>query len=125
MLIIEDLGDYLELNGVGVLGENMFLGIEREEPPSQVIVRGTGGYILPSQTKETKPTFQIFVRDVNYEVGYEKIWGIFNLINNNPIVESNGRKMIIKPMQPPFPLGENERNQSLFVFNIYIITSIE
>ena len=124
MLIIEDFGDYLESCGVGTLGEDMFLGIEREEPASQIIVRGTGGYILPSQTKETKPTFQIFVRDVNYEVGYKKVWEIFNLVNDNPIVISNGRKMIIKPMQPPYPLGENEKNQSLFVFNIYIITSI-
>ena len=81
MLIIEDFGDYLESCGVGTLGEDMFLGIEREEPASQIIVRGTGGYILPSQTKETKPTFQIFVRDVNYEVGYKKIWELFNLIN--------------------------------------------
>lgn len=124
MLIIEDFGDYLESCGVGTLGEDMFLGIEREEPASQIIIRGTGGYILPSQTKETKPTFQIFIRDVNYEVGYKKIWELFNLINENPIVISNGRKMIIKPMQPPYPLGENEKNQSLFVFNIYIITSI-
>lgn len=125
MLVLEDLGELLQTEGYGTLGEDMFLGITRDEPDSQLVIVATGGYMLSSQLNDTKPTFQILVRDVSYGVGYQKIFNIFKYFNDsNHKTSPSGRKMIIKPIQPPFSLGEDLNKRSMFVFNISVVTSL-
>ena len=124
MFILEEIGNYLESNGIGTQATNIFLGVMREKPSNQVTVVPTGGYILNPKLSTSKDTFQFLVRDISFNEGYTKIYNIFNLFSEGrTLVSSEGRKMLITPMQPPFSLGVDENICSLFAFNIVVVTS--
>jgi hypothetical protein len=124
-LVFDDLGEYLQQYGVGILGKDIIIGSIRKDIDNLVVITPTGGYTQSQRIKDIKPTFQIYVRDVSFIGGYTKINAIFNLLDRGDkelIVSPRGRSMLIKAMQPPIHLGKDEANRDEFVFNIRIIT---
>ena len=125
-MIIDDVGEFLQEKGIAILGKDMFLGEQREEPNNQVSITPTGGYILKKRIKDVKPSFQILVRDVSFIGGYKKIHEVFNLLDDGErktsVVPPSGRKMIVTAMQPPFYMSKDENNRHEFAFNIYVLT---
>ena len=126
-MLIDDIGEFLQEQGVAVLGEDMFLGEKREEPSNLITIFPTGGFPQNLRIKDTKYTFQILVRSVSFISGYEKINNIFNLLDDGEqklaVIPPSERKMIVKAMQPPFYLSKDENNRHEFAFNVSVLTS--
>jgi hypothetical protein len=124
-MVFDDIGEYLESNGIGKLAVDIIIGTNKKDIDNLVVIIPTGGYPQMQRIKDIKPTFQIYVRDVSFISGYTRINKIFNLLdkgNKQLIVSPRGRDMLIKAMQPPMSLGKDESNRDEFVFNIRVIT---
>lgn len=126
-MLIDDIGEFLQSKGIAILGDDMFLGEQREVPNNLVTIFPTGGYAMELRIKDIKPTFQILIRDVSFIGGYTKINEVFNLLDDgeqkNKVVPPSGRQMIVRAMQPPYYLSKDESNRHEFAFNIVVLTS--
>lgn len=66
-----DIADYLELQGFGTVGTDIFANLEPNKPNSTVCVHDTTGLqALVIQDNLRQPGIQIRVRGVDYEVAY-------------------------------------------------------
>jgi len=75
------IADYLELNGVGTQGADLFVMQLPETPQTGTVVAMTGGPIVPADPTR-RITFQIQHRNPSAEEGLRKTQGINNLLNN-------------------------------------------
>jgi len=124
-MLLEDIGGYLEQNGIGVLGTDIFLGQLPPSPDNVVVLYPTGGFAQDLPLPDVKMTAQVLVRDKSYQAGYERIWRIFNLLDGGErrfLQAPSGRKMVAQAMQPPFFLQRDENNRFIFVFNVAVWT---
>ncbi|MCL6611179.1 MAG: minor capsid protein [Peptococcaceae bacterium] len=124
-MLIRDIAQILQTNGIGALGVDIFLGQLPASPDNAVVLYPTGGFAQDLPLPDVKMTAQVLVRDKSYQAGYERIWRIFNLLDGGEsrfIEAPSGRKMVAQAMQPPFFLERDENGRSVFVFNVSIIT---
>lgn len=75
---IDDVADFLEDQGIGTVGTNLFIGrtIDSDDSslPNNIVVLYETGGIEPSHYIPTKnPTFQVYVRNTDYALGRAKI----------------------------------------------------
>lgn len=125
-MLIRDIAQILQANDIGTLGTDIFLGQLLASPDDMVVLYPTGGFVQSLSLPDVRMTVQVLVRDKSYQVGYERIWCIFNLLDGgeNRFLEAlSGRKMVVQAMQPPFFLERDKNNRSIFVFNIAVTTS--
>lgn len=72
-LLIDDIGQDLHNQAIGVLGTTLFKTYLPESPDAALAVLDTGG-IAPSVDLPIKePTFQIFIRSTSYALGRAKL----------------------------------------------------
>jgi len=124
-VLIKDIAQILQTNGIGALGVDIFLGQLPASPDNVVVLYPTGGFAQDLPLPDVKMTAQVLVRDKSYQTGYERIWRIFNLLDGGSkrfIQSPSGRKMVAQAMQPPLFLERDENNRSIFVFNLAVVT---
>lgn len=124
-MLIRDIAQVLQANGIGTLGTDIFLGHLPASPDNVVVLYPTGGFAQDLPLPDVKMTAQVLVRDKSYQAGYERIWRIFNLLDGGEkrfLQAPSGRKMVAQAMQPPFFLERDENSRSVFVFNLSIWT---
>lgn len=81
-IIIDDIADYLEDQGVGTVGTNIFVGEQPNDPANCVTVIDTGGMRPDIDLPTKKPTFQVLVRNTEYSAGAAKLLAIRNILHN-------------------------------------------
>lgn len=123
-MLIRDIALHLEANGLGTLNSDLFLADSPEEPGAMVTIYGTGGHPQDEPLSDVRPTVQIRTRADGHEAAEAKAWAVFNLLSiPGKAVIANGRKMIIRPMQPPTFLERDASRRVVFVFNLEIHTT--
>lgn len=73
MSFLYDLATYLQTNGVGTLGTNLFYSYMPQSPDSCVAVLDGNGPAPDGYLPTQKPGIQIVVRSVDYETGTTKV----------------------------------------------------
>ena len=73
MILINDVADYLEDIGIGTVATNIFCGYLPESPDTSISVLDTGGTTPDPYIPTKEPTFQVFIRDVDYALGKAKL----------------------------------------------------
>lgn len=124
-MLIRDIAEYLQANGVGSIGTNIFLGTRPDSPDNVVCLFPTGGFAQNLALDDVRMTVQVLVRDKSYPTCYNRIWQVFNLLDktqNRLITAPSGRKMVVRAMQPPFLLERDANNRVVFVFNAAVWT---
>jgi hypothetical protein len=74
MSLIDDVADYLEDNGIGVVASSLFVSYLPESPDTCYAIFDTGGFAPDGEiVGMSNPTFQITVRDVSFGSGRNKL----------------------------------------------------
>ena len=123
-MLIQDIATYLQTNNLGTMGTNLFLGTEPDLPDSATTLYDTGGNPAEMRLSDLRRTVQIRVRDMSYSSGETRIWAIYNLLDtpDSRFIVMNGRKTVVRAMQPPVMITRDQNNRCIFVFNIQCVT---
>ncbi|WP_027309358.1 minor capsid protein [Caloramator sp. ALD01] len=121
-MLLDEIGSYLEQKGIGEVGEDVFFAQIPENPDNLIAIFETGGYepeLLFDKAIEY-PTFQIWVRGLDYEVTRNRVQSIFELLHGNTEIYP-----LIEAMQSPTCLGLDENNRWEFSVNFKITKLLE
>lgn len=120
-MFLNEIGSYLEQKGIGVVGNDIFFAQVPENPDDIIAIFETGGFepeLLFDKVIEY-PTFQIWVRGLDYETARSKIQAIFELLSGNTEIYP-----LIHAMQSPVSLGQDEQNRWEFSCNFKVIKEV-
>lgn len=119
-ILINDVADYLEAQGVGTVATNLFCGYLPESPATCISVLDTGG-VQPDRYLPTKdPTFQVFIRAVDYPTGKAKLDLVRAKLHqkaNINLVTNQTYFYYIMAMSEGGHLGKDELGRDLFSIN--------
>lgn len=122
-MLLDDIGAFLQAEGLGTLGEDFFLSTSPDTPDTAIVVREYGGeapvmvHNTPGVAYEL-PRFQVACRAVDYEtarLAAERCYRALARVANQQI--GGARYLSIAPLQPPFPIGPDESGREIVVFN--------
>lgn len=68
-ILINDVADYLEDRGVGTVATDIFCGFLPSSPNTCMAVLDTGGLRPEPYIPTKEPTFQVFIRSIDYLTG--------------------------------------------------------
>lgn len=137
-ILLEKLGEYLQQQGIGVLGRDIFLNYIVDTPDDAVFLIDTGGFppdftgdiINPNTQIYTRvgnqcgmlnPTVQIRVRSVDIQNAYSKAYQIFNLLHGKTFWDLDGMVHILvcNALQNPFWIGRDDKGRDEISCNYY------
>jgi len=118
-MLLSEITQLLELNGIGVRGTDLFAGeIPAHAPPTVIGLLETGGgppqFVHNQNQRLTEaPSFQVLVRSVDYETARQKCEAIVRALTLRNQILSGVRYLSILPVQSPIDLGRdgNERHK--------------
>ncbi len=123
-MLLDEIGNLLENNGIGIQGSSIFLGDMPGEGPDPLIA--VYEYIgMPIERTHTskydKSRVQFQVRSLDYSVGKQKIMDVFFVIENvvNRVLDGT-MYYRIEPIQAPTFLSRDEENRIIFIFNAQV-----
>ncbi len=120
MNILQQVINYLEDQGVGTVGTDLFYSKMSDNPVSQIVAFATGGLSPDRYLKSADPTFQILVRNKTYEDGQGKIDDIVNALHqkaNLELVTGEDYFYFIFLIQEPTHLMRDEKGRHLWSLN--------
>lgn len=129
MEFIHEILSYLETNGVGEIGTDLFRGTLPDEPDNCIMVIATGGEApstyLPIRTR----SIQITTRGASYEWAEDKIKDIYYFLHHlgdeaSFVLSGGSDIMDVRAMQEPTNIGKDESNRSIFTCNFLIKTRV-
>ena len=123
-ILLEEIGNYLQGENIGILSDSIFLGELPNEPDNCIAI-----YEYAGQPPEfgygveiDKPGLQIRVRNISYPDGRQKIQDIQNVLHKcRNITLSGTHYTSIFAIQGITPLGQDGNNRIEFVQNFKII----
>jgi len=116
----EEVAYYLQNQGLGTVGQNIFVSFIPDSPDSLICVIDSGGYPSDVYAPIDNPTIQIRVRDVNYPACHDKAWTIYDLFNRNIEYYLGSLRILYSyVMQTPVYIGRDTKQREEFSLNIY------
>ena len=73
MIFIEQIAEYLQDQGIGTIATNLFIGNMPDSPDACVAVINSGGVEPSIDIPDKRPTFQVLIRNTDYEAGEVKL----------------------------------------------------
>ena len=73
MIFIEQVATYLQAQGIGTIASTIFIGNMPDTPDNCIAVINTGGVAPSHYIPDHRPTFQILIRNTDYEAGELKL----------------------------------------------------
>lgn len=126
-MLLMDIAQFLNDEGIGVFdvsapAGNIFVGTYPADPNVIIALFDTGGPAddVNKGFTDVRRTFQVMVRDVTYQGANDLSWSINALLKD--YLETNGRKLIIKAMNPPTPIGQDNHLRYEFTSNYFAWT---
>ena len=120
-MLLDDIADYLETQGIGTVGVDIFKGEMSDEPSNCVAIERYAGK-PPDTLGYEYPGLQVRVRNTSRPDAEAKIKSIESLLHCLSNITLNGtRYLSLFAQQGPVPLGRDESNRIDLVQN-YIIT---
>lgn len=80
--IVNDIADYLEDEGLGTVGTDIFVGMQPNTPVDCITVFDTGGAKPPIDIPTKRPTFEVLVRASVFATGKNTLDTIRGLLHN-------------------------------------------
>ena len=120
MSLISEVAEYLEDQGVGTVGTDIFVGYLPESVVPSLAVIDTGG-LQPDRYLPTKePTFQIYIRSATYSSGKAKLDAVRDALHkqvNTTLVSAGEYIYFIFAISEGGHLGRNPAGQDEFSMN--------
>ncbi len=115
--MLKEIGTYLQSQGIGTLGTDLFLGLMPDQPDNCIALFEYAGSPPDLHWNGEYPGLQVRVRNKSYGTGREKIQRIYELLHglHNQIL-SGTRYLLIKARGSPEVLKRDTNNRiELFV----------
>ena len=130
MTVLEDLGQYLQNNGIGTQATDMFLAEMPTTPNNLVSIMDTGGPTSSTHEPTRQFTFQIIVRNTDYATAMNKANAIRALLHTNDLTKKSEYDLVSggthimtgKAIQEPYNLGQDEAQRYQIVTNYNFLT---
>lgn len=121
---VDNLGDYLQAQGVGTLASDLFLGGFPLDGQGVALV-DTGGTPMVRARGDYMQTVQVLCRHTAQPTARAKAWEVWDLLNGTGKLQigSSGSADVIfdcKAVQPPISLGQDERQRWTFACNYQV-----
>jgi hypothetical protein len=124
-MILQELGLYLQQNGHGTLGTDLFIGQVPNTPATMIALLQTGGE-PPGRTHDTKggvayehPTLAVWSRDTTPAAALTTAYSVRNTLEEIRNVSLNGSRYVaVEAMQEPFILRLDGSENVIAAFNI-------
>lgn len=112
---------------IGVPGETLFLGGWQAHTGPAVLLVETGGTATAGVLRSAYTTCQAVCRADSYEDARNKVWSIYNLLNDRPPpwVCGSTKVMESKAIQSPFFIGLDGQKRAQFSVNFRFLLAIE
>ena len=129
-MLLDEIGNYLQINGVGTLGTDLFTGLLPDAPDAAVAIIEYGG-TAPTHTlgggtaKYEQPRVQVVARATTYSAARSKIETIYKLLQavSNASL-SSVRYLSIEAVQSPFLLTRDENARAVLACNFQIVKEL-
>lgn len=119
-IIIDDIADFLEDEGIGTVGTNIFVGQQPDSPANCITVIDTGGQRPDIDLPTKRPTFQVLVRNTDYALGAAKLLEVRNALHNNynaTLVENGNYFYSINAITEGGHIGKDDIGNDEFSIN--------
>lgn len=118
MSVLSDLADYLEDNGLGTVGTDIFYSYAPGTVAPGIFVLDDSGLQPGKYVPTKKPGFQVFIRAVDYDTGNTKLESVRSLLHNvrNTLVGSTYFYYILARANGG-SIGRNEAGHDEFSIN--------
>lgn len=124
-MLLEDIGQYLQSQGIGTLGVDIFLGILPSESDNCIALFEYAGSPPDLHWNGEYPGLQVMVRNADYPAGRVKIEQVKNTLHGLYEQVLNGtRYLLIKAKQSPECLGLDDNQRYEFVINFDVIKEV-
>ncbi|MBC7340891.1 MAG: hypothetical protein H5U02_00295 [Clostridia bacterium] len=124
-MLSEDIGNYLQINGVGTVGTDIFLGQLPAAPDNVVALFEYAGEPPDLHSSVEYPGLQVLVRNKSYVAGRQKIEQTRNVLHGLTEATINGRRyLLVRARQSPEALPRDENGRALFVCNFRVIKEV-
>lgn len=138
-MLLDEVAKYLQDNGIGTVGTNIFKSYSPDAPNTLLIVYETGGF-APQDTFGNStcsfavwenPTLQIVCRSTDYEIARNKAEDAFRALQSvtNEILKPSSSAtgtfyLRISATQSPFRMGVDENARNLVACNFNVMKSL-
>ena len=121
--MLSDIGNYLQAQGIGTLGTNIFLGLMPDQPDNCVALFEYAGSPPDLHWEGEYPGLQVRVRNKGYAAAREKIEEVVTELHGAHELTLNGtRYRVIKVRGSPEVLKRDANNRVELFVNFEIIT---
>lgn len=126
-MVLEELATYMQANGIGTLGTNLFVGTLPSTPDTCVGLQEYPGtqpaYALGGGLQVLEfPRVQVMTRAKLYNVARDKaddVWRLLGAITGQTL--SGVHHLRVQALSNPFELPPDDTNRKLFACN-YVVT---
>lgn len=115
--LLREVVTYLEAQGVGTFGTDLFIGFEPESPSNCVTFYPTGGRPPAASDEKEFPTMQVRVRNTKYTDGYDKAEEIFGYLHKEVDMLNTFRGRCFAVQSSPLFIGHGENGEFIFTQN--------
>jgi hypothetical protein len=127
MPVLDELGTYLQAQGVGILQRDIFLGVRPASPDECLTLAeypgGAPEYVQESASpRHESVQIQIVSRGVEYQrvrLLASLAWSALSRVTNSTL--SGVRYLSIRPSSSPAPIGRDSNGQLLIGFNCTVV----
>jgi hypothetical protein len=136
-MILDELAKYLQDNGIGTVGTNIFKSYSPNKPDSALIIYETGGDRPQDTFGSTNvaawenPRIQIVSRSTEYQTArntaedaYKTLIGIANQTIKANVADSGSFYLRVSAMQSPFRLGIDQNSRNLVACNFDVMKTL-
>jgi hypothetical protein len=120
--MLKEIGTYLQGQGIGTLGANLFLGLMPDQPDNCIALFEYAGSPPDLHWNGEYPGLQVRVRNKSYAAGRAKIGEVVNELHGlHEQVLSGTRYLLIKAKGSPEVLKRDGSNRTEWFVNFEII----
>ncbi len=121
-MLLEDIGNFLQTRGVGMLWSDLFWGYMPDQPDNLVALFEYAGQAPDLHWNGEYPRFQVRVRNKNYTAGRAKIEQVVSILHGlYEQVLGTTRYLLIRALQSPESLGRDANGRAEWVVNFSVI----
>jgi len=121
-VMLKEIGTFLQSQGIGTLGANLFLGLMPDQPDNCIALFEYAGSPPDLHWNGEYPGLQVRVRDKSYQAGKAKIEQIVRVLHGlHETVLGGTRYLLVKARGSPEVLMRDENNRIEFFINFEII----
>ena len=121
-VMLKEIGTYLQTQGIGTLGANLFLGLMPDQPDNCIALFEYAGSPPDLHWNGEYPGLQVRVRNKSYAAGRAKIEEVVTELHGAHELTLNGtRYLLIKARGNPEVLKRDNNNRVELFVNFEII----